>query len=273
MNRAHLLCPVCHIITAGRIMPNDTLQTVTGMETLNVHSTESFGTYDGPGIRFVVFLTGCPFRCLYCANPDTISPGEGEVYSIERILDTAENMSPFFANGGGVTVSGGEPCRQAKPLIALFQKLKSKGIHTCLDTTGYFMNQYVEKMLEYTDLVLLDVKHMDPVLHKRITGRSNENTLAFAKYLQEQGKPFWLRYVLVPGLTDDPKHLHQLGQHFQTYGQVQKLEIQPYHKLGIYKWEKLGKEYALKNTPENTPEELEIAKEILEHYFDEIVIN
>ena len=254
-------------------MANDTLLTATGTDTLKVHSTESFGTYDGPGIRFVVFLQGCPFRCLYCANPDTMSAGKGEAYSIARILDTAENMIPFFSNGGGVTISGGEPCRQAKQLIVLFQKLRSKGIHTCLDTTGYFMNEYVEKMLDYTDLVLLDVKHMDPDMHKRITGRSNKNTLAFAQRLEEQGKPFWLRYVLVPGLTDDPKHLHQLGRHFQAYGQVKKMEIQPYHKLGIYKWEKLGMEYALENIPENTPEELETAERILAHYFDEVVIN
>ena len=182
-------------------------------------------------------------------------------------------MRAFFANGGGVTVSGGEPCRQARQLIPLLKNLQAKGIHTCLDTSGYIMNRYVQEMLEYTDLVLLDVKHIDPAIHEKITGRSNENTLAFASYLEEHDRPFWLRYVLVPGLTDDPKHLHELGKHFQSCKQVRKLEIQPYHKLGVHKWKKLGKKYELEHTPENTIEELRAAKGILEQYFDEVVVN
>ncbi|TRX48711.1 pyruvate formate lyase-activating protein [Fulvivirga sp. M361] len=254
-------------------MLNATPDTILPEDKLNIHSIESFGTYDGPGIRFVVFLQGCPFQCLYCANPDTMRFEDGKSYSMQRIVEEAEHMKSYFANGGGITISGGEPCCQAKQLITLFKNLQSKGIHTCLDTNGNVMNHYVEEMLEYTDLVLLDVKHIDSAIHKKITGKPNEKTLAFAHYLEEHQKPFWLRYVLVPELSDDPKHLHQLGQYFQSFKQVQKLEIQPYHKLGVHKWELLGKEYPLKDTPENTSQQLEAAKEIFEQYLDEVVIN
>lgn len=254
-------------------MSDQTTGTLTRVDTLNIHSIETFGTCDGPGIRLVVFLQGCQFQCLYCANPDTMRSEDGKPCETSHIVETAENMRSFFANGGGVTLSGGEPCRQARKLIPLLRELRARGIHTCLDTNGYVMNKYVEEMLEYIDLVLLDVKHIDPVIHKRITGRSNENTMTFAHYLEEQHKPFWLRYVLVPGLTDNPEHLHRLGQHFQSFEQVQKLEIQPYHRLGVYKWEKLGMKYALENTPENTSEQLTAAKELFEQYLPEVVVN
>ncbi|GAA4829588.1 pyruvate formate-lyase-activating protein [Algivirga pacifica] len=247
--------------------------TVNNVDTLKIHSLESFGTYDGPGIRFVIFVQGCPFECVYCANPDTMKYQEGTVKNIESLVQEATHMKPYFSNGGGVTVSGGEPCGQARQLVKLFKRLKEEGLHTCLDTNGYIFNHHVEELLEYTDLVLLDVKHINSAIHKTITGRPNEKVLAFAKHLEEKGKPFWLRYVLVPGLSDDPKHLHELGAHFASYQQLKKLEIQPYHKLGIHKWEHLDKEYPLKDTPENTPEQLAKAKEIFEQYVTEVVIN
>ncbi|MEM7106700.1 MAG: pyruvate formate-lyase-activating protein [Bacteroidota bacterium] len=242
-------------------------------DTLKVHSIESFGTYDGPGIRMVIFLQGCLFQCLYCANPDTMCFDGGTSTSISQLIAKAESIKPFFANEGGVTVSGGEPCLQAKKLIVLFKELKNRGIHTCLDTNGYVMNKSVAQLVSQTDLVLLDVKHIDPEIHKKITTRSNTKTLAFARYLEDQKRPFWLRYVLVPGLSDRPEHLHQLGRYFQSYRQIRKLEIQPYHKLGEYKWKELGKEYPLTGTPENSPEQLAQAKQIVEHYFDEVVVN
>lgn len=242
-------------------------------EVLNIHSIESFGTYDGPGIRYVLFLQGCPFKCLYCANPDTMNFGDGKDYRLDQIVKEAVNMKSYYTNGGGVTISGGEPCCQAKQLIKLFGKLKQEGIHTALDTNGHVMNHYVKELLEMTDLVLLDVKHIDSSMHEIVTSKGNEKTLAFAKYLKEINKPFWLRYVLVPGLTDNPKHLHQLGEHFKGYENLVKLEIQPYHKLGVHKWEHLDKEYALKDTPENTIEQLEKAKGIFEQYFKEVVVN
>ena len=240
---------------------------------LNVHSVESFGTYDGPGIRFVMFLQGCPFRCLYCGNVDTMPYGEGKEKSVEEIYNEVIHMKSYFSNGGGLTASGGEPCSQAKQLIPLFKKLYENGVHTALDTNGHIMNHYVKELLDYTDLVLLDVKHIDSAHHKVITGRENTKTLNFASYLREIRKPFWLRYVLVPGLSDNPEHLHQLGQRFQSYENIEKLEIQPYHKLGVHKWKLIGKEYPLEGVPANTPEQVELARSIFSQYFEEVVVN
>ncbi|MFY0608419.1 MAG: pyruvate formate lyase-activating protein [Cyclobacteriaceae bacterium] len=242
-------------------------------DSLKIHSIESMGTYDGPGIRMVVFLQGCPFACVYCANPDTMDCEGGEWYGIDKIVEEANHMKAYFKSGGGVTVSGGEPCVQAKQLVKLFTKLQAAGIHTCLDTNGHVFNHYVEDLLEVTDLVLLDVKHIDSAVHERITGRTNEKTLQFADYLEKTGKPFWLRYVLVPGLSDEPRHLHDLGAHFENFTQLRKLEIQPYHKLGVHKWEHMGMEYPLKDVPENTEEQLAIAKSIFEGYIPNVVIN
>lgn len=242
-------------------------------ELLNIHSIESFGTFDGPGIRYVLFLQGCPFECLYCANPDTMKFEDGKDYAITDIIKEAVNMKSYYTNEGGVTVSGGEPCCQARQLIKLFTTLREQGIHTALDTNGHVLNHHVKDLLELTDLVLLDVKHIDDSMHEIVTGKSNAKTLAFAQYLQEINKPFWLRYVLVPGLTDKPDHLHQLGEYFKDFENIEKLEIQPYHKLGVHKWKHLGKDYPLEGTPENTTEQLEKAKAIFEQYFKEVVVN
>ncbi len=240
---------------------------------LNIHSIESFGTFDGPGIRYVLFLQGCPFKCLYCANPDTMKFEDGKEYRIADVVKEAMNMKSYYTNGGGVTVSGGEPCCQAKKLISLFEQLKIEGIHTALDTNGHVMNQYVKNLLELTDLVLLDVKHINDSMHEIVTGKSNHKTLEFANYLREIEKPTWLRYVLVPGLTDKPEHLHELGEYFKDFKNVEKLEIQPYHTLGEHKWEHLGMDYPLKGTPVNTKDQLDKAKEIFEQYFKEVVVN
>lgn len=238
-----------------------------------VHSYESLGTYDGPGLRLVVFMQGCPFRCLYCANPDTITASGGTPTEAAEILRMAVNQKPYFGRRGGITFSGGEPTVQAAALVPLFKDLHEAGIHICLDTNGAMWNEEVEQLLRLTDLVLLDVKHIDPERHRHITGRDNDRPLLTAQWLEANRKPFWLRYVLVPGLSDDEAHLRQLGSHFKDYEMLERLEIQPYHRLGVHKYEALGWDYKLQSTPENTPEQLAKAEKLFSEYFKEVVVN
>jgi len=240
---------------------------------LNVHSIESLGTYDGPGIRLVVFVQGCGFKCLYCANPDTISFKGGKETESEELVTLAKNQRPFFGKLGGVTVSGGEPILQAKGVLDLFKKLKEEDINTCIDTNGNAFNQDVKDMLEYTDLVLLDIKHIDPVKHKELTSRENTTPLQFADYLNEKNIRTWLRYVLVPGYSDQEESLHELGKYFAGREHIERIEIQPYHKLGVHKYEHLDMEYKLEGVPENSPEQIERAKQIFEQYFKEVIVN
>lgn len=241
---------------------------------INVHSYESMGTYDGPGLRYVVFLQGCPFRCLYCANPDTIDAvGESTPTSPEYILRQAVSMKPFFGKRGGITFSGGEPTVQAEKLIPLFRQLKAEGLHICVDSNGAVWNPHVEELFSLADLILLDVKEIHPDRHVHITGRSNGQTLRTAAWLEDHNHPFWLRYVLVPGLSDAAEDLHALGRHFQDYKQIQRVELLPYHTLGVHKYESLGWDYKLKDTKENTPEQLEAAAAILRDYFPQLVVN
>ena len=240
---------------------------------IKVHSYESMGTYDGPGLRLVVFLQGCPFRCLYCANPDTISGEGGKPTEIEDIVKMAVNQKPFFGRRGGITFSGGEPTVQAKALSPLFDRLHEEGIHICLDTNGGIWNSGVEELLAKTDLVLLDMKQINPERHERLTGRSNEQTLKTAQWLEEHDRPFWLRYVLVPGISDFEEDIRALGEHFRNFRMLQRVEILPYHTLGIHKYESLGQEYMLKETPHNTPEQLERAKLLFSEYFDNVIMN
>ncbi|WP_439183753.1 pyruvate formate-lyase-activating protein [Carboxylicivirga taeanensis] len=240
---------------------------------LRVHSFESLGTYDGPGIRLVVFLQGCNFKCLYCANADTIELKGGTETSVDEIVGMAKNQKPFFGKKGGLTFSGGEPLVQAKQLLPVVKALKEEGFHVCIDTNGGILNEDVKAVLEYVDIVLLDIKHINAAQHQLLTGKSNEKTLAFVDYLRANNKPVWLRYVLVPGYSDNPEHLHQLGEHFKDFTNIEKLEIQPYHELGAHKYEHLGWEYQLKGVKANTPEQLDAAYNILTKYFKEVVIN
>jgi len=240
---------------------------------LNVHSFESLGTYDGPGIRLVIFLQGCAFKCLYCANPDTISFKGGTPTSIEEIMKKARNQRPFFGKQGGVTISGGEPLWQASELKVLFKQLKEEGFNTCIDSNGNLLSDDVKELIQHTDLVLLDIKHIDSEWHQKITGKDNEMTLKFAKHLRDENVKVWMRYVLVPGYSDQPEYLHKMGKYFQEYGNIEKLEIQPYHKLGVHKYEHLKMEYKLDGVPENTLEQLDAAKEIFSQYFKEVIIN
>lgn len=241
---------------------------------LRVHSYESLGTYDGPGIRLVVFLQGCNFRCLYCANPDTIdATGEGKDTPVEDILKMAVSQRPFFGKKGGVTFSGGEPTFQAEALLPLVKLLRREGIHVCLDSNGGIWNAAVEELLRNVDLVLLDIKQYNAARHKALTSAGNARTLATAKFLEENHIPFWLRYVLVQGYSAFEEDMEALGQHFREYKMIERVELLPYHQLGVHKYEALGLPYKLKEVPLNTPEQLEHAKAVLGNYFRNVYIN
>ncbi len=241
---------------------------------IRVHSYESLGTYDGPGIRLVVFLQGCNFRCLYCANPDTIdAKGESKETAPEDILKMAISQKPFFGKKGGITFSGGEPTFQAKALIPLFRMLKEAGIHICVDTNGGIWNEDVKELLSLADLVLLDIKEFNDTRHKILTERSNAQTLKTAAWLEENQKPFWLRYVLVPGYSFFREDIEALGDHFKDYQSIQRIEILPYHTLGVHKYEAMNMEYKLKDVKQNTPEQLDEAKALFEKYFKTVYVN
>ncbi len=240
---------------------------------INVHSYESMGTFDGPGLRLVVFLQGCPFRCLYCANPDTIDVKGGIPTSPDEILQMAISQKAFFGKKGGITFSGGEPTLQAEALIPLFKELKTNGIHICLDSNGGIWNDKVEELFSLTDLVLLDVKQFNPERHRMLTGRGNEQTLHTASWLEKHGHPFWLRYVLVPGYSDTEKDIRDLGKSLGQFKNIQRVEILPYHRLGVHKYEAMGWDYKLKDVKENTPEQLSHAESLFREYFSNVVVN
>ena len=240
---------------------------------INIHSYESMGTFDGPGLRLVVFLQGCPFRCLYCANPDTIDVKGGIPTSPDEILQMAISQKAFFGKKGGITFSGGEPTLQAEALIPLFKELKANGIHICLDSNGGIWNDKVEELFSLTDLVLLDIKQFNPERHRILTGRGNEQTLHTAFWLEEQGHPFWLRYVLVPGYSDAEKDIRDLGKSLGKFKNIQRVEILPYHRLGVHKYEAMGWDYKLKDVKENTSEQLSHAENLFREYFSNVVVN
>ena len=223
----------------------------------------------------VVFLQGCKLKCLYCHNPDTIDTHGGQEYQIEELVQRAIKMKSYFGKKGGVTVSGGEPLLQAKNLIAFFKRLKEEGIHTNIDTNGRILNHPAIELLDnYTDLVMLDIKHMTEGGYQKITGVKNkETTFNFAQHREKSGKKMWLRYVLIPGITNKPELLHKLGKYFKNYKSIEKIELQPYHKLGVHKWEALGWKYELKDARENTTEELDEAVKILKTYFKKVKVN
>ena len=231
-----------------------------------VHSIESFGTVDGPGIRFVLFLKGCNLKCKYCHNRDTWDINGGEYKSIDEIIEKINHYKNYILpSGGGVTVTGGEPLLQVKFLIELFKKLKQEGIHTCIDTSGMLnITDDVKEVLKYTDLVLLDIKHIDDEKCKNLVGTSNKKELQFAKYLSDNNIKMWIRQVLVPGYTDDEKDLIKLKNFINTLNTVEKIQILPYHSMGKYKWEKLGQKYELEDIREATQVDVDRAKKILE---------
>lgn len=213
---------------------------------MKIHSLESFGTVDGPGIRFVVFLQGCPLRCLFCHNPDTWDAHRDVAYNwtpAELLEEVLRYKS--FIKSGGVTCTGGEPLLQARELTEFFRLCRTKGIHTCLDTSGAVWNDAVRELLAETDLVLLDIKAFDEDLHKHITGQPRTNNQRFLDFLEAQHKPTWIRHVVVPTLTDDDARLHALATHISKYTCVERVEILPYHTMGVHKYEALGIPYPL----------------------------
>ena len=244
-----------------------------------IHSTESFGSVDGPGIRFLIFLQGCHMRCRYCHNPDTwkigTSGNAGEVChagtatTVDELLNKAERYRSYWGPEGGITVSGGEALLQIDFLIDLFEEAHRRGINTCLDTAAQpftreepFFSKF-ERLMKSTDLILLDIKHIDCEKHRWLTGHSNENILDCARYLSDIEKPVWIRHVLVPGITDDEEQLKQLRQMIGTLKNIKKVEVLPYHTLGTFKWKQLGVPYSLEDVPTPTNEQVARAREIL----------
>ena len=220
-----------------------------------IHSLESFGTVDGPGVRFVVFVQGCPMRCAYCHNPDTWAMTGGTMMEPAEIIEQYERNRGFY-RGGGITVTGGEPLMQVDFLIDLFTLAKSKDIHTCIDSSGIAFNpdsaQFMEKLdhlMALTDLVMLDIKHIDPEKHKELTAQPNKRILEFAAYLNEKQVDMWIRHVVVPGITDDDKYLEELGYFIGQFTNLKALDVLPYHTMGEVKYQKLGMEYKLKGVP------------------------
>ncbi|MCI5872589.1 MAG: pyruvate formate-lyase-activating protein [Clostridiales bacterium] len=246
-----------------------------------IHSLETFGTVDGPGVRFVVFFQGCPMRCQYCHNPDTWHIEDGQEMGAEEILSRFERNKTFYKTGG-ITATGGEPMLQIDFLTELFTKAKERGIHTCLDTSGIMFPgelpdcadeaaamghkarmEQIDALLAVTDLVMLDIKHIESAAHKVLTGHANDNILAFARYLDAKKKPVWIRHVVVPGITFDKDELTVLGQFLKTLSNVEKLEVLPYHALGKVKYDNLGIDYVLKDTPQLSKAQAKEAEQMI----------
>jgi pyruvate formate lyase activating enzyme len=234
-----------------------------------IHSTESFGSVDGPGIRFIIFLKGCRMRCRYCHNADTWDPRSENMRTADELLDQAERYRSYWGKEGGITVSGGEPLLQIDFLLDLFRKAKERGISTVLDTAGQpftkeepFFSKFQE-LMQYTDLLLMDIKQIDPEEHRRLTGWSNENILEMFRWLSDHQKPIWIRYVLVPGLTDGDARLQRTRDFIATLKNVKKIEVLPYHSMGAYKWKELGLSYTLEDVKSPSAESVDRAARIL----------
>ena len=234
-----------------------------------VHSIESFGSVDGPGIRFIIFLSGCQMRCRYCHNPDTWTMKSDDMRSADELLQQALRFRAYWGKEGGITVSGGEALLQIDFMLELFEKAKALGINTCLDTAAQpftreepFFSKFT-KLMSLTDLVLLDLKHIDNQEHKKLTGWENNNVLDCARYLSQIQTPVWIRHVLVPNITDNDTYLHDLRDFIKTLHNVKRIEVLPYHSMGAYKWQKLGLNYTLDHVDSPTRERVENAEKIL----------
>ena len=233
---------------------------------IKIHSVETMGALDGPGIRIIFFLQGCPLRCLYCHNPDTWNTTGGCDYLAIEIIEKALKYKPYFKNNGGITFSGGEPLSQAEELLKAMKLAKESGLHTALDTAGYYTckESVISELLEYTDLVILDIKHEEREMYKKITGLEIDRHKSFKDLLEKAKSKIWLKHVVVPGLTDDVAHMKTLEKEAKTYplDRVEKLELLPYHSLGEMKYEELGISYPLIGTEEMDMEKL---KELKKH--------
>ena len=229
-----------------------------------VHSIETFGAVDGPGIRFVLFLQGCHLQCKYCHNRDTWDINGGSYKSLDELFDKIIRYKNYIFPNGGVTVTGGEPLLQAKFILELFKKLKKEGIHTCIDTSGIIaLTDDIKEVLKFTDLVLLDIKHIDNEKCKELVGKSNKLELEFAKYLSDNNISIWIRQVLIPGYTDDEQDLLKLKEFISSLKTVEKVELLPYHSIGEFKWKKLGLKYPLEGVPQASDNDIARAKQIL----------
>lgn len=232
-----------------------------------IHSYETLGTVDGPGIRFVVFMQGCHLRCKYCHNRDTWNTRTGTIITLEELVKKIENYENYFkASNGGVTISGGEPLLQIDFLISLFKELKKRNIHTAIDTSGMLeLTDKVKELVNLTDLFLLDIKHIDSDKCKELVGFSNEKELTFARYLSDMHKPIWIRQVIIPKITDSKEDLVKLKEFINSLSNVEKVELLKYHNMGKFKWENLGEKYELEDIPNATDEDIKKAKEILRY--------
>lgn len=239
------------------------------MTLANVHSIETFGSVDGPGLRYILFLKGCRLRCAFCHNADTWDLNSKDQRSADQILDHAERYRSYWGNEGGITVSGGEPLLQMDFLIELFKKAKQRNINTCIDTAGEPFTKEgewftkFEELMHYTDILLVDIKHIDRNKHIRLTGKPNDNILEMFHYLSDINKPIWIRQVLVPGWTDDIEDLKKTRAFIETLSNVKKIEILPYHNMGAYKWEKLGMKYPLEGVEAPDKDSIELADKVL----------
>ena len=234
-----------------------------------IHSIETFGSVDGPGVRYIIFLKGCNMRCRYCHNADTWDPDTDDMRSAEEVLDHAERYHSYWRNGGGITVSGGEPLLQIDFLLELFRQAKERGIHTCIDTSLQpftreepFFSKFAV-LMQLTDLLLVDIKHIDPEEHLKLTGKSNDNILDGMRYLSDIGRDRWIRHVLVPGITDDDEYLRRTGEFIKTLDNVKKIEVLPYHSMGEYKWKELGIPYSLEGVEPPSEERVKNAGRLL----------
>lgn len=235
-----------------------------------IHQLESFGSVDGPGVRFIIFFSGCPLRCKYCHNPDTWDMAKGMLYTADELLNEALSCKAYWGAKGGITVSGGEPLMQLDFLLELFTKAKEKGVNTCIDTAGgpftkegdWF--EKFKKLMEVTDILLMDIKHIDEEEHIKLTGHTGKNIIEMFRYLDEIKKPIWIRHVLVPGITDNDEYLLRTRDFIRTLSNVQRVEILPYHGLGAMKYKDLGIDYVLKDTESPSAERVANAKKILE---------
>lgn len=230
-----------------------------------IHSFESFGTKDGPGIRFVFFLQGCPLRCLYCHNPDTWNMCKVQYeMTPDEAFNEVRKVKAFIK--GGVTISGGEPMLQPDFVASIFKLCKDEGIHTAVDTSGFILNDKVKEVLKYTDLVLLDIKHINPDKYQILTQKPLDPTIKFIKYLEDIDKPIWVRYVLVPGYSDDETDLHNWAKYVSGLKNIERVDILPFHQMGMQKWKELNQEYKLAEVNPPSVEQVSKATEIFRSY-------
>lgn len=236
----------------------------------HIHQLESFGCADGPGSRFIIFFQGCHMRCKFCHNPDTWDMTKGKDYTSDELIKEALSCRSYWGKKGGITVSGGEPLLQIDFLLELFTKAKEKGINTCIDTAGGPFTQEgewfskFEKLMKVTDILLMDIKHINDKEHIELTGQKRDNIVQMFRYLDQINKPIWIRHVLTPGITDNDEYLTQTRDFIRTLNNVQRVEVLPYHGLGAMKYKELGIDYVLKDTLSPTEERVKNAKNILE---------